>query len=170
MCLLSAMSGCWVSLPKYREFTRSIDFDRLESYRIEGPLLPGGFENRLRIAGYEEAILAVIDEEMEAREFRKADGLADADIVLEWYWISGKQLVGSSLATASETGPSKQAYLRLGLRIFDSLSGEVFWRNTASQGVAETFLTEFSVTEMARQTLSPFPRKAETGVFVGRVP
>ena len=154
------LGGCLVQPSAYREFVATVNYGDLQTYVLEGPRLPRNERQALEVNRFRSLLQEVAVEELNARGFHPAAGLAETDMVLEVEWNTSYRPNWDDSMTG-DPERSLDLHYHLNLRIFALSSGEVFWRNASAQTVEEGELTTIRVERLLRDTLAPLPRKEE---------
>ncbi|WPJ95524.1 DUF4136 domain-containing protein [Coraliomargarita algicola] len=168
LLVINLLTGC-MSTPKYSEFTKTINFSSLDTFSYKHTLVTGMDFRKSEEYLLEDLSQQTIVAELAARGFVESDADADFFAVVKW-----KKSVSSRVNPFDHIDPYNEVMARrddpsqmfaprlhLTLEIYETSTGNMFWRKDLPNIFEAIQLTEQRVADSLRRSIENFPQHIE---------
>lgn len=168
-CLVSLcfLAGCASTQP-HSEFVKTINFSSLDTFSYKHTLISGMEFRESEEQVLESLSASTISSELEALGFQQVESGADFFAVVKW-----KKAVSSYASPFQHIDPYTEVMARRGdntqiasrvhltLEIYESQTGNLFWRKHSPNIFDAVQLTDERVTESLKRAIENFPEHIE---------
>lgn len=168
LTLLSLVGGC-ASTSQHAEFVKTINFSSLDTFSFKHTLTSGLDFRESEVMLLEQLSERAVVGELNARGFQQVD--ADPDFFAVVKWRKAVSLTANPFehidpyhevrARYDDKASRYASRLNLTLEIYESSSGNLFWRKELSNIFSALELTEERVVESLKLALKNFPQHIE---------
>lgn len=167
--ILSALlTGC-VSTKPHSEFVSTITFSSLETFSYKHTLVTGMDFRESEERFLENISEATLSSELEARGFEKVENNSDFFVVAKWkksvssYPDPFDHIDGIRESMNRRDDPSYRfaSRLHLTVEVYESSTGNLFWRKDLPNLFDANQFTEERVTESLKYAIENFPERVE---------
>lgn len=168
MFLAALLTGC-VSNSPHSEFVKTITFSSLESFNYKHTLVTGMDFRESEQQLLEKLSEATLSSELAARGFDQVSTQSDFFVVAKWkkavssYPSGFDHIDGFQDSLNRRDNPSYRfgARLHLTVEVYESATGNMFWRKDLPNIFDAVQFTEERVTESLKRAIENFPERVE---------
>lgn len=165
----SFFTGCASTRPPNAEFVKTVNFSTLDTFRYKHTLVTGMDFRESEEMLLEQLSEQTIRQELQARGFEPAEGNADFYAVVKWNKSVSSYAdpfghidpVNEVMARRDDAANRFASRLHLTLEIYESGTGNLFWRNELPHIFDALQLTEERVTDALKLAIKNFPQRIE---------
>ncbi|TVP78619.1 MAG: DUF4136 domain-containing protein [Puniceicoccaceae bacterium] len=164
---ITFLAGCATTQP-HAEFVKTINFSSLDTFSYKHTLITGmDFRDSEQLL-LEALSAATISSELEARDFEQVEADADFFAVVKWKkavsnYVNPFDHIDPYSDVVSRSNKTNQfaARVHLTLEIYETRTGNLFWRKDLPNSFDAIQLTEQRVTDSLKRAIANFPQRIE---------